>query len=92
METMTIGLDIVKNVFYAVSLTSHGKITKKKQMKRSAVLKFFSNIEPVTVVMETSGSSNYFAREFQSLELEVKLIAPQCLVTCPRKNKNDYNY
>ncbi|MEZ9467707.1 IS110 family transposase, partial [Vibrio breoganii] len=76
MKTITIGLDIAKNVFHAVFVTSHGKVTKKKQMKRAAVLKFFANTEPAIVVMEACGSSNYWAREIQKLGHEVKLIAP----------------
>ncbi|PMO70879.1 transposase [Vibrio breoganii] len=91
MKTITIGLDIAKNVFHAVFVTSHGKVTKKKQMKRAAVLKFFANTEPAIVVMEACGSSNYWAREIQKLGHEVKLIAPQYVVAYRRKNKNDYN-
>ncbi|GAB7220462.1 IS110 family RNA-guided transposase [Vibrio comitans] len=91
MTTITIGFDIAKTVFHAVFVSSHGKVLRKKQMKRSAVLTFFSNIEPARVVMEACGSSNYWARELIKLGHEVKLIAPQYVVAYRRKNKNDYN-
>ena len=91
MQTITIGLDIAKNVFHAVLVTSRGTITKKKQMKRSAVLGFFARLEPATIIMEACGSSNYWGRELQKVGHEVKLIAPQYVVAYRRKNKNDYN-
>lgn len=91
METITIGFDIAKNVFHAVFVTSRGKVTKKKQMKRNAVKKFFAQIDSATVVMEACGSSNYWARELQALGHTVKLIPPQYVVAYRRKNKNDYN-
>ncbi|MEZ8602925.1 IS110 family transposase, partial [Vibrio splendidus] len=45
MKTITIGLDIAKNIFHAVHMTSHGKILKKKNLNRTAVLSYFAQIE-----------------------------------------------
>jgi transposase len=91
MKTITIGLDIAKNIFHAVHMTSHGKILKKKKLNRTAVLSYFAQIELSCIVMESCGSSNYWARELVNLGHTVKLIAPQHVVAYRRKNKNDYN-
>jgi transposase len=91
MKTITIGLDIAKNIFHAVHMTSHGKVLKRKKLNRRSVLLYFAQIEPSRIVMESCGSSNYWARELIKLGHEVKLIAPQHVVAYRRKNKNDYN-
>lgn len=91
MNNITIGLDIAKNVFHAVIMNRAGKVIKKKRLKRPSVADFFANQEVCVVVLESCGSSNYWARYIQKFGHEVKLIAPQHVVPYRRKGKNDYN-
>jgi transposase len=91
MNITTAGLDIAKSVFHFYAVNRVGKLIKKKVLKRSEVMLAFQQFEPCTVVMESCGSANYWAREIQNCGHEVKLIAPQYVVPYRRKNKNDFN-
>jgi transposase len=91
MNITTVGLDIAKSVFHFYAVNRVGKLIKKKVLKRSEVILAFQQLEPCTVVMESCGSANYWAREIQNCGHEVKLIAPQYVVPYRRKNKNDFN-
>lgn len=91
MKITTIGLDIAKSVFHFIGVNKAGKLVKKKMLKRKELIYFFSQIEPCIVVMEACGGANYWAREFQRIGHEVKLIAPQYVVPYRQGNKNDYN-
>ena len=48
----TIGLDLAKNVFHAVCCDEHGKVVRKKMLKRSQVLAYFANLHQCLVGME----------------------------------------
>ncbi|QFU20457.1 IS110 family transposase [Shewanella eurypsychrophilus] len=91
MKITTVGLDIAKSVFHFVGVNRAGKLVRKKMIKRTELIHFFSQVEPCLVVMEACGGANYWAREFQKMGHEVKLIAPQYVVPYRQGNKNDYN-
>lgn len=77
MKDTMIGVDLAKNVFqlHAASMTGHLKFRKK--LSRPQFREFISAQPPAVLVMEASGSANYWARELTRLGHEVKLIAPQ---------------
>jgi transposase len=87
----TIGLDLAKNVFHVVCCDEHGKVIRKKILKRSQVLRYFTNLPPCLVGMEACASAHYWARQLKELGHEVKLIPPQHVKAYLRGNKNDYN-
>jgi len=91
MNISLVGLDIAKSIFHLVGLNQAGKPVKKKMLKRLHLLRFFSQLDPCTIVMEACGSANYWAREFQKQGHQVKLIAPQYVKPFVKGNKNDYN-
>ncbi|ABE53882.1 transposase IS116/IS110/IS902 [Shewanella denitrificans OS217] len=91
MKITTVGLDIAKSVFHFVGVNKAGKLVKKKMIKRKDLLHFLAQIEPCLVVMEACGGANYWAREFEKVGHQVKLIAPQYVVPYRQGNKNDYN-
>ena len=91
MKITKIGLDIAKSIFHFVGVNKAGKLVKNKMLRRKDVLNFVAKIEPCLIVMEACGSTNYWAREFQSLGHQVKLIAPQYVIPYRQGNKNDYN-
>ena len=91
MKIITVGLDISKKKFHFYGVNQAGKLIKKCVLNRNKVLDFFRGIEPCTVVMESCGSANYWARVLQTCGHTVKLIAPQYVVPYRRKNKNDFN-
>jgi transposase len=91
MKITTVGLDIAKSVFHFVGVNKTGKLVKKKMIKRKDLIHFLAQIEPCLVVMEACGGANYWAREFEKVGHQVKLIAPQYVVPYRQGNKNDYN-
>lgn len=87
MQITTVGLDIAKSVFHFVGVNQAGKLVRKKMLRRKDLLQFLARLEPCLVVMEACGGANYWAREFQKLGHEVKLIAPQYVVPYRQGNK-----
>jgi transposase len=87
----TVGVDLAKQVFHAVCCDSHGKIVKKRMLKRSQVLAYFANLPHSLVGMEACASAHYWARALGALGHRVKLISPQFVKPYVRGNKNDYN-
>lgn len=90
-EITTTGLDLAKNVFHAICCDRHGKVIKKKMLRRSGLLAWFANLPPCLVGMEACASAHYWARELRSQGHQVKLIPPQHVKPFVRGNKNDYN-
>lgn len=90
-KSMTIGLDLAKNIFHVVGCNEHGKIIRKRMLKRSQVLAYFANLPVNLVGMEACASAHYWARQLATLGHKVKLIPPQYVKPYVRGNKNDYN-
>ncbi len=91
MKITTVGIDIAKSVFHVFAVNKMGALVKKKQLKRNELLTFIAQLEPCRIVMEACGGAHHWAREFQKLGHEVKLIAPQYVKPYVKGNKNDYN-
>lgn len=85
-----IGLDIAKNIFYAVGVDAHGHEVLKRKLTRHQVLAFFANLPAAKVGIEACASAHYWARQINALGHEVKLIAGQHVSRRVVGNKNDY--
>jgi transposase len=70
---------------------AHGRVVRKKMLKRSRVLVYFSNLPQCRVGMEACASAHHWARELGALRHEVRLVPPQHVKPYVRGNKNDYN-
>ena len=91
MQITTIGLDIAKSVFHIYGVDAHGRMVLKKQLKRKQLLLYMAQLAPCRVAMEACGGAHYWARAFQRLGHEVKLMAPHYVKPYVKSNKNDYN-
>lgn len=91
MKTTTIGLDIAKNVFHFVEINHMGRLLRKKQLKRKQLLAYMAKLKHCVIAMEACGGANYWAREFEKLGHQVRLISPQYVKPYLKGNKNDYN-
>jgi len=91
MKITTVGIDLAKSVFHVVAVNKMGTLVKKKQLKRNELLSFMAQLEPCRIALEACAGAHYWAREFQKLGHEVKLIAPQYVKPYVKGNKNDYN-
>ena len=89
MQITTIGLDIAKNVFYAVGLNRAGQKVWGKRLRRGKVLETFANLPAGTVGIEACAGSHYWGRELERLGHRVRLIPPQHVKPLARRQKND---
>ena len=91
MTIATLGIDLAKNVFQLHGVDNRDKPVLNKRLKRNQLLSFLTNLPPCLIGLEACGSSNYWARQFQSLGHEVRLISPQYVKPYVKTNKNDFN-
>lgn len=76
MQLNTIGFDLAKNVFQVHVVAPDGKVLVRRQLRRSAVLKFFRDQPRSLVGMEACASAHYWGRELSAVGHEVRLMAP----------------
>jgi transposase len=91
MPTLTIGLDIAKNVFQNHDVDRHGKTVLQRKLRRAEVLKFFSKLEPSLIGIEACHGSHFWAREPTSLGHTVRLVPTQYVKPFLVGGKNDAN-
>ncbi len=89
MKAKTIGIDLAKEVFQVHGVDGHGKRLFNKQLKRSQMSTFFSNLPPCLIGMEACASAHFWAGMLMSLGHTVKLMAPQFVKPYVKTNKND---
>ena len=86
-----LGIDIAKSVFQLHGVDCNGKAVLKKRLSRGKLAEYIANLPPCTIVMESCGGANYWARVFQRTGHVVKLISPQFVKPFVKTNKNDAN-
>ncbi|CEG56850.1 IS110 family RNA-guided transposase [Legionella fallonii] len=91
MNVNVLGIDIAKNIFQLHGADKKGKKILKKRIERTQLTEYVANLSQCTIVMESCGGSNYWARVFQSQGHIVKLISPQFVKPFVKTNKNDAN-
>ena len=89
MKITTIGIDLAKEMFQIHGVDTHGKAVLRKQLRRSEMVKHFSNLAPCLIGMEACGSAHYWARKLGEFGHTVKLMAPQFVKPYVKTNKND---
>ena len=91
MNIQTIGIDIAKNVFQLHGVNRSGHVALKRRVMRDQLLTVLAQIDPSTVVVEACTGAFYWARKFEALGHEVKIISPQYVKPFVRRQKNDGN-
>ena len=87
MISMTIGLDLAKNIFHRVDSTG-----KRKKLRRRELLTHFANLPNSTIAMEACGGAHYWSRERQKPGHTTIRLPPQHVKAYARRGqKNDYN-
>ena len=90
MKKITIiGIDIAKNVFQVHAVGSDGTVVLRRQLRRGQVLGFFAKLDPCLIGLEACATSHYWAREFQGLGHDVRLIPPIYVKPYVKRQKND---
>jgi transposase len=91
MAIETLGIDIAKNVFQLHGVGRNGHSVLKRRVMRDELLTVIAQIEPCTLVLEACTGAFYWARKFEALGHQVKLISPQYVKPFVRRQKNDGN-
>lgn len=85
----TIGLDLAKNVFQVHAVDTSGAVVERRQLRRSAVEKYFAKLPPCLVGVEACGSAHHWARLISRYGHDVRLMPPAYVKPYVRRNKND---
>src|SRR5512136_2582627 len=91
MAIETLGIDIAKNVFQLHGVGRNGNAILKRRVMRDELLTVIAQIEPCILVLEVCTGAFYWARKFEALGHQVKLISPQYVKPFVRRQKNDGN-
>ena len=91
MTISILGIDIAKNTFQLHGADSSGSAVHKMRLPRRGLAAHVANLPACTIVMESCGGANYWARVFQRSGHSVKLISPQFAKPFVKTNKNDAN-
>jgi transposase len=89
VETTIIGLDVAKQIFQIHGVSADGKVTVKRQLRRSEVLGFFGRLAHCVVGLEACGGSHFWAREIRALGHDVRLIPPAYVKPYVKRGKSD---
>lgn len=94
MESITVGIDLAKQLFSACVVDARGRVQLRKDLRREALVPWLADLPPGTVVaMEACSSAHHWARVCMGHGLVPRLMAAQ-FVTPFRKSagiKNDRN-
>lgn len=88
-QSMTIAVDLAKDVFEVAVGDLKGRIIERARLSRPQFLRFFENRPAAEVVMEACGSAHHFARTLSRLGFSLSLLPPQYVRPYRRRNKND---
>ena len=94
MSTITIGVDLAKNVFSVCSVNTTGRVLERKDLRREAFAAHLVHLPAGTVVaMETCSGAHYWGRRCVELGLQPSLMAAQFVKPFRKSagNKNDRN-
>jgi transposase len=94
MRTITIGVDLAKNVFAICELDENGRVRQRKELRRDAFAAWLAQLPAGTVVaMEACSGAHHWARRCLAHGLQPKLMAAQFVAPFRKsqKTKNDRN-
>lgn len=89
MQVTTVGLDLAKNIFQVHGISADGTVAFNKSLRRAQLLDFFKNLKSCLIGMEACGSSHHWARQFQELGHEVRLMPAMYVKAYVKRGKSD---
>lgn len=90
-EIKWLGIDLAKSVFQLHGVDERAVVVLRKPVRRAQLLRVMAQLPACTVAMEACGGAHHWARQFQRLGHEVRLIAPQYVKPFVKGNKTDRN-
>lgn len=89
MQSAVVGLDIAKNVFHAYGVDAEGEKVFSRKIRRGQLEKFFTTLEPCLIGIEACATAHHWARTFQAMGHEVRLMPPAYVKPYVKTQKND---
>jgi transposase len=89
MPTVTIAVDLAKDVFELAVAGRAGTIRERQRLSRAKFQQFWSTQRPGRVVMEACSSAHFWARHLRARGFEVVLLPPHYVRPYRRRNKTD---
>lgn len=89
MSTVTIAVDLAKNVFEIAVTGRAGTIKERKRLSRPQFEQFWGPRAPCRVVMEACATSHFWARSLIARGFEVTLLPPHYVKPYRRRSKTD---
>lgn len=91
MEIAILGIDLAKSIFQLHGAGPHGHALHRSKVRRAELLAAVNSLRPRQIAMEACSSAHHWARQFQAMGVEVRLISPQYVTAFVKTNKNDRN-
>lgn len=91
MEIDILGIDLAKRAFQLHGADRRGRALHRSKVMRADLLEAARTLHPRIIAMEACSSAHHWARRFQQLGIEVRLISPQYVIPFVKTNKNDRN-
>jgi transposase len=91
MEVDILGIDLAKRVFQLHGADCRGHVLHRAKVTRSELLESVRQLRPRIIAMEACSSAHHWARQFQAIGVEVKLVSPHYVKPFVKTNKNDRN-
>lgn len=89
MSTVTIAVDLAKNVFQIAVASRGGSVRERKRLSRPQFERFWGTRESCRVVMEACSSAHFWARYLIARGFDVVLLPPHYVRPYRRRNKTD---
>jgi transposase len=89
MSTVTIAVDLAKNVFELAVASRAGSIRERKRLSRPQFEHFWVTQAPCRVILEACASSHFWARYLIARGFTVTLLPPHYVKPYRRRNKTD---
>lgn len=89
MSTVTIAVDLAKNVFEIAVTNRAGTIRERKRLSRPQFEQFWGTRAPCRVVMEACSSAHFWARHLIARGFDVVLLPPHYVKPYRRRSKTD---
>lgn len=86
-----LGIDLGKRSFHLWGVNSAEEVVLRRKVSRNNLRQTLAKMPPALVGMEACGGAHHWAREFEKLGHEVRLMAPQFVKPYVKGNKNDFN-
>lgn len=89
LKTNILGIDLAKNIFHVCEMTPQGRVVRRERLSREQLSDWVVRHFQGVIAMEACGGSHYWARVFEALGYEVRIIAAQFVKPFVKSNKND---